>query len=257
MITKKLDRKKDERDMRDKIYGLTRSAIALPATVDLFPQVPIILDQGDMGSCTAHGCAGLFNFIQQKDITSHITDAPERLGDKFDNVSEMFIYTCERNLEGTFPKDNGAQVRSGIKSLNKFGVCKWETWPYSQHTLTSQPNALAIHEAADHKISVYSRLTSLGDMKHCLAEGYPFAFGTWLFDSFMHVDKSGMVKDPIKGELFQGGHCMYCVGYDDLTKLFTVVNSWGPDWGNAGRCFMSYNYLANPNLTSDIWTIRK
>lgn len=47
-----------------------------------------------------------------------------------------------------------------------------------------------------------------------------------------------------------------CVGYDDRTKLFTIRNSYGPEWGNKGYFTMPYDYLLNHNLSDDFWAIR-
>ena len=49
---------------------------------------------------------------------------------------------------------------------------------------------------------------------------------------------------------------MLCVGYDDKTQRFLVMNSWGTDWGQKGFFTIPYSYLTNDNLADDFWTIR-
>ena len=61
---------------------------------------------------------------------------------------------------------------------------------------------------------------------------------------------------PAADEMEIGAHAMCIVGYNDKTKLFAVANSWGNKWGNNGFCFMPYDYLINPNLAGDFWSIR-
>ena len=50
-----------------------------------------------------------------------------------------------------------------------------------------------------------------------------------------------------------------CVGYNDNERRFLVRNSWGPNWGlkgtNAGYFTLPYDFVANPNLASDFWTV--
>jgi C1A family cysteine protease len=50
---------------------------------------------------------------------------------------------------------------------------------------------------------------------------------------------------------------MLLVGYDDQKQLFIVRNSWGSDWGDGGYCYFPYAYLTDPELCTDIWTVRK
>ena len=46
------------------------------------------------------------------------------------------------------------------------------------------------------------------------------------------------------------------VGYDDEARRFTVRNSWGTAWGQAGYFTMPYAYVTDDNLADDFWTIR-
>jgi hypothetical protein len=93
-------------------------------------------------------------------------------------------------------------------------------------------------------------------MKHCLAEGYPFAFGLQLFDSFMREGNKGIPMPNPEREESQGGHAMLCVGYSDKDRVFVVRNSWGAHWGDKGYCYIPYDYMTNPEYCDDCWTIR-
>jgi C1A family cysteine protease len=257
-----LNRKKDKRDSRDKLYHAhfrAQPQQPLPSKVDLMSNVPVILNQLDIGSCTAHGLAGNLHFLQVQELKAKQLNQPQEYGTHFTPVSRMMIYAGERMIEGTLSSDDGAQIRDGVKYLANFGVCAESIWPYNKSLLHRQPSKAAIAAAATHKISSYYRLTSLDDMKHCLAAGFPFVFGSYLVESFEseQVAKTGIVPDPQPGDQEIGGHCMYVIGYDDEKQAFHVVNSWGKEWGDNGTCWMSYHYLSNPNLTDDIWTIRK
>ena len=61
---------------------------------------------------------------------------------------------------------------------------------------------------------------------------------------------------PQPGEKAVGGHAVMAVGYNDTHQWFIVRNSWGTSWGIAGYFTLPYQYLLEPNLSDDFWTIR-
>jgi hypothetical protein len=68
-----------------------------------------------------------------------------------------------------------ALVRDGVKSLVKLGVCSERKWPYKIAKFTQKPSFACYKEASDHQITSYHRITSLRQMRQCLAKGYPFS----------------------------------------------------------------------------------
>ena len=131
------------------------------------------------------------------------------------------------------------------------------------------PHALA------HKIGQYLAIPQgLTQMKQCLSAGYPFTFGISVYESFesVGVAKSGNVPMPnVETEAILGGHYVVAIGYNDSGQqtfqdgriwpagTFLCQNSWGMQWGMSSMagCFsIPYEYLTNPNLSSDFWTIR-
>ncbi len=151
------------------------------------------------------------------------------------------------------------EIRDGIKSVATTGYCPEPDWPYDVKAFTTQPPAAAFTDAASHKIVSYQRVArDLGQMKGCLAAGYPFVFGFSVYESFESaaVARSGNVPMPAPKESLLGGHAVVAVGYDDGPGTFLVRNSWGPVWGLAGYFTMPYAYLMHRGLASDFWTIR-
>jgi C1A family cysteine protease len=238
-------------DQRDHLYAAPVTAPqALPSSADLRPQCPPVYDQGQLGSCTANAIAGAFQFCEMKENLP-TTFVPSRL----------FIYYNERVMEHTVNSDSGAQIRDGIKSVAKQGVCSEDLWPYNIANFTNHPPANCYQVALQNKVTQYTRLAqNLNQMKACLASGYPFVFGFTVYDSFESnaVATTGIVPMPNPSEQVLGGHAVVAVGYDDSQQRFIVRNSWGVTWGLQGYCQMPYAYLtqANPNLASDFWTLR-
>ena len=236
-------------DARDHMFAAPVKVLAaLPTKVDLRPQCPAVLDQGDLGSCTANAIANAHLFEQLKEQAL-----------KPFSPSRLFIYYNERAMEGTVNIDSGAMIRDGIKSIAKQGVCSEPMWPYVIAKFTKKPTAKCYREALKHQAISYQRLVQIASqLKGCLAAGYPFVFGFTVYESFETnaVAKTGTVPMPLPKEKVLGGHAVLAVGYDDATQRFLVMNSWGTGWGMQGFFTMPYLYLTDPHLSSDFWTVR-
>lgn len=239
---------RDLPDHRDFQYAAARRVTAaLPTSVDLRAGCSPVEDQGNLGSCTANAIAGALEFLELKDNLPLV------------DLSRLFIYYNERVMEHTVQSDAGAQIRDGIKSVAKQGVCSEVKWPYLISKFKLKPSPTCYTEALKHRIVEYQSLHSLDDMRTCLAEGYPFVFGFTVYESFesAQVAKTGTVPMPKKAERVLGGHAVLAVGYNDKQKRFIVRNSWGTSWGAKGYFTMPYAYLTNPQLASDFWMVKR
>lgn len=217
--------------------------------VDLRNLCPGIYNQGKLGSCTANAIAGMYEFDEIKQDTNNLF-IPSRL----------FIYYNERNMEDTVKYDSGAQIRDGMKSINKLGVCPETMWPYDITKFTEKPTDECYEMAEKHTAIKYHRV--LQDMNHlrgCLNNGLPFAFGFTIYESFESEEtaKTGIMKMPTKDEKCLGGHAIMAVGYDDERKVFIIRNSWGIEWGDKGYFYMPYEFITNKDLCSDFWVIQR
>jgi C1A family cysteine protease len=240
---------RDLPDARDHRYSAPRLVLAnLPPSVNLttgFPQPPY--DQGQLGSCTANAVAGAFEFdLPKESLTDFIP-------------SRLFIYYNERTIEGTVSSDSGAQLRDGIKTVARQGVCPETQWPYDISQFATKPPAGCYTDALANRASSYQRLHQvITELKGCLASGYPFVFGFTVYESFesQQVAQTGDAPMPQTGEKVLGGHAVVAAGYDDSTQRFLVRNSWGTGWGKNGYFTLPYAYLTDSGLSSDFWTVR-
>jgi len=236
-------------DQRDFVYAAPRKIQKfIPGKIYLRNHCPQIYDQGQLGSCTANAIAGAFeyNILKQNPARDFVP-------------SRLFIYYNERVIENTVSADAGAQIRDGMKSINKLGVCNETIWPYNISMFAKKPSATCYKTALQHQTLQYQRVNrKLSQMKTCLAEGFPFVFGFTVYESFEgnEVAKTGKLNMPKTGEVVVGGHAVLAVGYDDKLKRFIVRNSWGQGWGMQGYFTMPYTYLMEGNLSDDFWTIR-
>lgn len=234
-------------DHRDLMWVIPKDVV-LPPSVDLRPGCPPVYDQGELGSCTANAIAAAYEYEMK------LQGLPDFM------PSRLFLYYNERVIEGDVDQDNGAQIRDGIKTLAKQGICEELHWPYDIEKFADRPADTCYQEALENKALVYQGLARSPRMlKACLAANRPFVFGLSVYESFESeaVAKTGVVPLPQPGESCVGGHAVLCVGYDDAKDAFLVRNSWGPGWGEQGYFWLPYEYVIGKGLASDFWTLKK
>lgn len=230
--------KEDKRD-----YVFLAQPTPLPKSASVQSKLKPAYDQKALGSCTANALACLVQ-------------------NKYNNAimpSRLFIYYNEREMEGTIDCDCGASLRDGVKTLNKQGACGESYWGYDIKKFANKPPQKAYTNGLKYIISGYYAVPQREyDIKYAISQGKPVVFGFMVKSSFMDpaVAKSG-IYNPKQGEDTIGGHAVVIVGYDDATKLFTVRNSWGTNWGKSGYFTMPYSEVLNRDISFDFWVIEK
>jgi C1A family cysteine protease len=253
----------DERDHWFKTTMVTPSKEYQP--VDLRPLCPPVRDQGSLGACTAFGAGYAVQFSRKKQNLRSILDP-----------SPLFTYYNTRLLQNTVNQDSGGSIRNAIKAIAKYGVITERQWPYDISKFTNEPHKNLYTQAGRFQALGYKRITdgSLEEMLQCLDEGYPFVFGMLISKEFISAEviKTGLITkvptSPIlrRGKLVYlldkedpiGSHCLTCVGwkYINNKKHFILQNSWSEKYGDKGYCYVPFEYVTNPALSTDFWTIR-
>lgn len=244
----------DRPDHRDFLYSdlrpqsRVRKALARSWSTTYLHEdnLPQIYNQGSIGSCVGHGvteaAAFAIDFIYEgKD------------GRKPTDYSRLFTYYNAREHKDI---DEGAYIRDGVSGIVRFGLCEEKFWPYDQTRWAVKPSPEAYRMAAHRAGNVaYFRIETLGDMLDCISQGFPIVYGMTLFASFDYVGLNGEVRMPKSAEKVVGGHCMLMVGYSMKKRAFYVRNSWGPEWGTRGHCWVPFEYIEA--FADDFWTIRR
>jgi C1A family cysteine protease len=237
----------DNRDIKYAYAAPEAVLTNLPPKVDMRSKCPPVYDQGQLGSCTGNAIAGAYQFELMKQNTSDFMP------------SRLFIYYNERVIENTVSTDSGAQIRDGMNSVSKQGVCTENMWPYVINEFAQKPYEICYQDALKHIVTSFHRINrDINQMKSCLADGYPFIIGFTVYQSFegLQVAQTGIVELPKASEKVVGGHAVVVVGYDDSQEQFILRNSWSDDWGMKGYFTMPYAYLLDEHLSDDFWTIR-
>lgn len=250
MTTYKCCLKKSPTDHRDISVSISKGLFTtLPVKVDLKPLMPPPLDQLNLGSCALNAASNCIRYLLKKQNLQEW------------QPSRLYLYYNTRVLiEKSKPdEDTGVSIRDVCKSLSKYHSCPETMWPYIITKFSEIPPIETYNEANLHKKIKYAYVPlNLNSIKHVLSDNNPIIIGIQLYDSFKsdEVAKTGIVPIPnTETETLMGGHAMLCVGYCDESKLFTILNSWGDSWGSEGYCYIPYDYILDPKLSSDFWTI--
>jgi len=247
----------DVPDDRDRLHAATPTPYQF---IDLEPDpaTPPIWDQGQLGSCSAHGTLAAFLFAAAK------SGADDPM------LSRLQLYYDTRVLEGTVDQDAGGMIRDAIKATTQ-GIAPEDLWPYDVSQFAVQPPD-SVRAAGLANVGLdYARVgCDHGAIQGCLSQGFPVVIGVSLYSSFEDqvTLASGVVPMPGPDEQVIGGHCMaiFGVGFgrewrdypnaEPDTLYVKVRNSWGLVYqGRTGYCLIPADYM--PLYGSDFWVIRK
>lgn len=125
-----------------------------------------------------------------------------------EDVSRLFIYYNARlKNKGTKMSDSGVSMTFAIEALAEYGACPDEVWPYDVKKVNDVPPDEAYEEAKNNKIrEAFIIDPTLLEMKGCLAQGFPFAFGLTLYVSFDQAKEKGVVPMPKLHEATRKSH---------------------------------------------------
>lgn len=246
---------RDAHDSRDLLMRVTPMTASLPREANLRQCCCPVMDQGELGSCTANAIAAAVRFNR---IKQGLDDFP---------ISRLFIYYYEREAMGKeyISQDSGAMIRDGIKVVAKLGAPAEVLWHYDINDFTKRPSKRALRDAESGQITVYKRLVNPGvggelrlqQLKACIAAGYPFPFGFVVFESMQTVAciRTGKVPMPKAKEQELGGHAVMAMSYDDDKEELGFQNSWGTEVGDGGFFTLRYEFVMKTPWAEDFWAI--
>ncbi len=215
----------------------------LPSQVDLSPSFPVPGNQGDQGSCVGWASAYALKTYQEK------IEMQWPLNSDATVFSPAFVYN---QINGG--QDGGSFLVDALQLIVDKGAATLQTMPYDPHDYRSQPNSVALSEAAQYKALSFNRISGLQQVKAALANRQPVLTGIIVYSSLLHLSGPNSVYNTYSGGS-QGGHAVTLVGYDDnrFGGAFKVINSWGTSWGDNGFFWLPYDGFSQ--VVSETWTL--
>jgi len=221
-------------DPQDYIYSQLIAAAPLPEKfmLDEWP----VRDQGKFGTCVGQAAAGVKEWQEAK---NYPTEKPA--------LSPLFVYSECKKADG-IPEMEGTYPRVAMKVLHKQGICYESTMPYSlmgKPVPGAPPNAY--NEAKRFLIGAYARVQTMEELKRAIYRDGPVLGAVLVCQNFLEPGTGGYINMP-QGRIL-GGHAIAVTGWDDHLKhsgrqgFLRVRNSWGPDWGDNGYCWIPYEFF--------------
>ncbi len=209
------------------------------------PLVAPVVNQQNIGSCTANGLVGMVQ-------TAHLLQ-----GTAPPDLSRLYWYYEERAKEGTTGSDAGAYPRDGLLIGRNEGVAHEQFWPYNTARFTEHPPAEAYNDAPNYKHGDFFRIGGTEAIKTALEAGYVPGIAIVVYNS-IRTSTNGIIPMPSPGEQPIGGHWLYTYGWQDEASwagggYFILRNSWGTRAGTNGDYYIPYAYIDDANLCFEAW----
>lgn len=219
------------------VYG-TRNA-KYPIRFNLQQRCPPPYNQDETNtSCTVNILCAAYKILEYK---------------KNFQPSRSYLYSKEKLIKDSTPGDL-------LTELQKYGVCPDSDWPFPKQEDLQPPSICEIN-AKFHKLTaVYDIDASQPQGLHqhikiCIMNGYPISVTIAIYESMNRAEKTGLVPLPNPKEYYNhhdpidpfiGGHEVLIIGYDDQSKRYIFLNSWGSNWGDSGFGYMPYSFAEDP-----------
>ncbi|MES2429421.1 MAG: Ig-like domain-containing protein [Bacteroidota bacterium] len=202
---------------------------------------PPAITQGSESSCVAFSAVYIARSIEQYYKTNATS---------YSQATNIFSPEFAYNLAKV-----GADCGSGTNYTNLLelmknqGVPTWQSMPYSStNGCTLMPTSTQYADAANYKISSYISIANTDQtaIKSRIVSNHPVMVYCTIDQAFYDL-MPGMIWNT-KVSTYGFPHSLAIVGYDDSKKAYLAMNSWGTGWGDAGFCWVDYNFF--PTVTS-------
>lgn len=221
-------KKKDKRTLKSKLTNLRPTKLKadirayLPFKYTLRDKFPPVYLQKH-GDCTSNAVLGCDDFLHHGSGWM---------------PSTVFTYFNQKKDEVPM-RDDGSSVEIALDMVKKYGVCDSQIWS-NDNPWNLKPSKEAYADGIKGKrLKNWYEIKNMKQLKKALVSGYPVAGAVaWAFSRY---DENYILDDPSDKAIDECvGHAIVIVGYDDISQLIEIRNSWGEGWGDHGYAFIPY-----------------
>jgi len=231
----------DEAYSRSPRLAVGAKATVIDPVVSLKDYTPVPGDQGNCGSCTTWS-AGYSCFSISRAIKKGLKDRA-KITSATNSAMYIFVQLSPNCKQG-------ASITDALQLLKNQGTClhadfDGQIW---------DPNIQRFRDEASHyKIKSYAALfgleadanSKIEQTKLSLQNSQPVMIAVHFYPSFYNITHTNPVWKPdLSREKEDGGHALCVIGYNDYSRRFEIMNSWGTNWGNDGFFYLGYDDYA-------------
>tara|TARA_Y100001963_G_scaffold87876_1_gene121409 strand:- start:3461 stop:4276 length:816 start_codon:yes stop_codon:yes gene_type:complete len=187
-----------------------------------------IKDQGSIGSCCGQASA---SSLEKSRVLS---------GLDYVRLSGEYVYSKINDN-----KDQGALLDDGMEALKEFGAAEYKE-SHNQKYRRRNFNRQDDDSAKKFRAFDCCSISTEWELASAIVSGWVCVVAVHAGNSFMRLDSRGVAGSS----LGPGNHAVHL---DDVivdsnnNLLFDMANSWGTQWGDHGRAYLSWkNHLAKP-----------
>ena len=166
------------------------------------------LDQGQTGTCVAHGCTHL---VENSPICPPGTINPFELYREIVLLDEWSDNDGEASAADS-DMQFGTSVRAGMKALQARGLISEYRWAWDADTAA-----------------------------RWIWTSGPVVIGVTWFNGLFYPDPRTRIVEATGG--IAGGHCVILDGVNMTNRMVRFLNSWGPSYGQNGAARMTFETL--------------
>lgn len=218
---------------------------AFPKMVSLRPFCPIPGNQGSISACTGfatgYGAMTIHAALRKRLKTSEEVQQSA--------FSASYIYNSIKKKYGDCSE--GVSVESALRFLRDTGDCLYGQFDTAR-ACVAQSNLTLSRLAKANRVRDFASILPLNSaapliintLKSRLRDSLPVIAVVEVYESFAHPPTGNKIWKARPNEPLLGLHCLVVVGYNDETRLFEVMSSWGTDWADRGFFQVDYGDMA-------------
>jgi hypothetical protein len=219
---------------------------------DFFPE---ITNQGYIGACVPTCISTVYYYLTMKQ-SNYINF----------RISRLYLYYQVRKLYDDLDNDNGSTIIDCINILHTDGILPEFLYPYINDNLYKNPNKFLEKYSKFCKCLGFENVKR-NQIKNKILLDFPILCGIKIFKNIddKKVKKTGIIEIPnnindsdnLLGDNLLGGHCIILIGFDDNTKYYKFINSWGSNWGDNGFGYLPYEYITSEYLSDEFYILKQ
>lgn len=238
------DAKYKEQPLKEKYFPAP--SLEVKKTVDLRRFFSPARNQHKIGSCTSFAVASMYEAMMRR-VGLHDVET----------MSPAFLYYYSNVVKGR--PEGGSNYFEQLEILSEQGLCRESLYRYDAEKRMEEPNEEAKKDAQVHKLVKAVQIPIVKDKNKsvslkanhkaftsALSEGYPIGISLLVYDNLGKNGPFVLHPQDTRDAKEEGWHAMVVVGYSEDKGFYIVRNSWGPEFGDEGYCYVPSAYIDDP-----------